>query len=326
MNTEIFKYAENGNLNKVKKLLNTVNLNIKNNGKNLLHTAIFHGQSKVARFLIYKGIHINSITSFGNTALNMASSENNFDLVKCLVENGADVHIKNSSGNSPLHATSRYGTLEMFKCLVENGADINDTGYGKSNCLHFASGGCNTELVEYLSTIFDPNSVTTDSSFPLIFCITSPESFVKKIKTAKILLSHGAEINKKNSSGHSPLFISTAYESDELVKLLLDHGADVNITDSEGCTPLMKAQNLAYTSEISELLLYRGAKVNMQDNYGNTALRYAANHRHEYLKLLIQHGGNLSIKNNAGLSPIQKLPDKVKLKFFNFACMGKNNL
>ena len=60
----------------------------------------------------------------------------------------------------------------------------------------------------------------------------------------------------------------------ERVRLLLDEGADINRADCYGRTPLNRAAGRGYT-EMVELLLVRGADINTADNDGYTPLDYA---------------------------------------------------
>ena len=66
----IFRYACDGNIEKVDSLLQTVDINTKSeNNSNLLHFATYCKQEKLVDILIDKGIDINAKNNFGDTPL-----------------------------------------------------------------------------------------------------------------------------------------------------------------------------------------------------------------------------------------------------------------
>ena len=57
----------------------------------------------------------------------------------------------------------------------------------------------------------------------------------------KLLIRHGAEIDKQDGIGGTALMGATYYGHERVVDLLLRHGAEINLRDSLGCTALMLA-------------------------------------------------------------------------------------
>lgn len=96
----------------------------------------------------------------------------------------------------------------------------------------------------------------------------------------------------------------------ESLKLMLAKGADINRPDKDGITPLMEAARYTYRagSKTTAFLLSRGAKVNLKTKKGNTALIFAsyaaATHYEdenvEVVKLLIGKGANVNVRNKEG--------------------------
>ncbi|ORX65883.1 ankyrin, partial [Anaeromyces robustus] len=54
----------------------------------------------------------------------------------------------------------------------------------------------------------------------------------------KYLIEHGADINKENEDGKTPLFWACESGNEDLVKYLIDLGADINKENEKGETPL----------------------------------------------------------------------------------------
>jgi ankyrin repeat protein len=73
-------------------------------------------------------------------------------------------------------------------------------------------------------------------------------------------------------------------------QILLDHGADINLGDIYSRTPLMWAATSSLGLPIVELLLERGANVHLQDSSGATALNWALEGgKKDVVSIIAQH-------------------------------------
>jgi quinoprotein dehydrogenase-associated probable ABC transporter substrate-binding protein len=207
--------------------------------------------------------------------LSNAVIANDFDRVKFLVSKGADVNKTDSQGWTPLQSAARTRHDKMADLLVSLGADVN-TG--------------------------DPT--------PLVTAVMRDH-----VPTVKVLLGHGAEIEKPGQDGFRPLPLAIAEDKYESAKALLEAGADVNTpTGDDGLTPLMIAAGQTSPAEgamfvpgstrptdIANLLIERGANVNAQSKSGVTALMIAATHNNPpMIGILIEAGADVTLKNNLG--------------------------
>lgn len=158
-------------------------------------------------------------------------------------------------------------------------------------------------------------------------------------EVVSFLIKKGAKVNSKNEEGKTALMYGPS-------KVLINAGADVNAKDNEGKTALMYA---AYNSgKVSvDLLIKNKANVNAKDNDGDTALLYAIRaytskgfdlsnpfgdggafctieeYENDYsadslelIKLLINNGANVNIKNKNGQTPLslsEEFPKLTKL-------------
>ena len=59
---------------------------------------------------------------------------------------------------------------------------------------------------------------------------------------AKLLISHGANINGKDINGKTPLHRAVIYERNWIIALLLSNGANINEKDNGGKTALQYAE------------------------------------------------------------------------------------
>ncbi len=102
----------------------------------------------------------------------------------------------------------------------------------------------------------------------------------------------GADVNKPDSNGYTPLTNAARQRQDQTVKLLIDLGADPNRADGNGMTPLITAAMRDAVPTI-KVLLAAGAKVDEPGPDGFAALALAlADRYYEAAKTLLDAGAN----------------------------------
>ena len=157
-------------------------------------------------------------------------------------------------------------------------------------------------------------------------------------EVVSFLIKKGAKVNSKNEEGKTALMYGPS-------KVLINAGADVNAKDNKGKTALMYAAYGRAKGSV-DLLIKNKAKVNAKDNGGDTALLYAIRRYtyegsewssdyyltdgsigstikeyednfspsfHELIKLLINNGANVNIKNKSGQTPLSLSKEFPKL-------------
>lgn len=155
-------------------------------------------------------------------------------------------------------------------------------------------------------------------------------------EVVSFLIKKGAKVNSKNEEGKTALMYGPS-------KVLISAGADVNTKDNKGKTALMYAAYGRAKGSV-DLLIKNKANVNAKDNDGDTALLYAIRaytsegfdlsnpfgdggafctieeYENDYsadnlelIKLLINNGANVNIKNKSGLTPLSLSKEFPKL-------------
>ena len=138
----------------------------------------------------------------------------------------------------------------------------------------------------------------------------------------KELVDAGADINKRDSTGHTALMLAAKRSNDSstegTVKIILDAGADVNAKDNLGWTALMYAAKYSATTSTEatvKMLIDAGADVNAKDDHGRTALMLAAKHSNRTstettVKLIIDADADVNAKNIWGWTALMFAANK----------------
>ena len=129
-------------------------------------------------------------------------------------------------------------------------------------------------------------------------------------EAARVLLAHGADVNRANDGGSTPLSHAAFLCNLELVQLFLDSGADVNIQMETGETALFGIgcyvdSSPAARIETLRLLLAHGANPNIVNEEGACVLSYAAVRGHmDAVKLLLEAGADPNLCDGSRDTPL----------------------
>lgn len=136
------------------------------------------------------------------------------------------INTKNNLGHTPLFLACNVGYLDTVKLLVDNGADINALTEELETPLMHSAGKGNYPVVEYLiKNGARLNEQDKDGHTALIIaCISGRKSPNKDyyIKTAKILIESGANVNVCNDEGNNVLHYAIMLLDDSLIKMIID--------------------------------------------------------------------------------------------------------
>lgn len=162
----------------------------------------------------------------------------------------------------------------------------------------------NSRVLQLLLRGFDPNTLSTKGSTPLMIAIQEPSP-----KVLQILLGlDQVNVNLLNRHDESALMLAGLKGQEPAARRLIERGADVNKT---GWTPLHYAATGGHVS-IMRLLFEHHAFVDPESPNGTTPLMMAARYGSaEAVKLLLDEGAVPTARNRLGLSAL------------DFACMGE---
>jgi ankyrin repeat protein len=116
----------------------------------------------------------------------------------------------------------------------------------------------------------------------------------------KQFIALGANKERKDEFGNTPLMLAVLVNSDDILYILIDEGVDINAKDNQGTTALSLAAFWGQTHFV-QTLIQHGALINLQDDFGDTALiRALSNGQLGTAKQLLESGADTSLKNSDG--------------------------
>jgi ankyrin repeat protein len=210
------------------------------------------------------------------------------------------------------------GDLEVVRSLIEEDdsliniviKDISDPELRKISTadprpLHIASAYCQIGVInELILNGAELNSRNFSGETPLFVAIEECDD----LEVVKLLINSGANINSRNSYGETPLSKAVQSGNMDMVRELLRRGADINSKNRRGITPLIIAiEDRDYP--MVKFLLDAGADPNVRDNNKKSvlALTVTSNQGNiEIVRELLKHGADINAQDRYGNTPLME--------------------
>ncbi|HPS45338.1 MAG TPA: ankyrin repeat domain-containing protein, partial [Treponemataceae bacterium] len=189
-----------------------------------------------------------------NTPLHVAAKNGRLGLVKLYLERGAKLEAKNADGDTPfLSACDDFDGHDCDKVatrrfLLEKGANakaVNKYGQNAFNILftninEFGLLYCYYPDSEFLKALVaagvDINRSGKCFGSPLLECVAASASMLNARPVIAELIALGADIERADGRGYTPLLFAAADGDLAAFSILLDRGADPTAKASDGAT------------------------------------------------------------------------------------------
>lgn len=180
-----------------------------------------------------------------------------------LLDWGCSVNQSDTRGQTALHLAASRGQIELLELLLRNKASVRALDEQKRTPLHWAAQHSSPDMAVLLlerSAAIDP--LDQDGRTPLLLACQNPSSST----TALQLLRYGANARAVDQLGNTALHLAT---DPPLIKALIASGAAVNASNHCGLTPLhLAVRHTTSRNEIVQLLADAGCQLDQPTPLG----------------------------------------------------------
>jgi ankyrin repeat protein len=251
------------------------------NGRSLIPSAIRTGKLDVLKLLVASGSRINDSVDF---VLHEAAVLDRIDILKFLLEifsDELDVNSTNTGSKTPIHVAAMEGHVSVIEFFISIGGNPNTVDSQKWTPLHHAASRNHLKAVEFLlenSDVKYAKELNGKTAFELAEERDHTRLFgllrwgdallraarVDDVHALKKCLAEGAEVNRKDQNGWTPLHWASFKGRIKSVKILLEHGAEVDSVDDAGYTPLHCAAEAGHLQVALVLIAHGGCQTNLK--------------------------------------------------------------
>lgn len=238
------------------------------------------------------GADVNMADEQGITTLYSAASGGHAEDVRTLLATpGIDVNKADIWGQTPLHRAAMNGHTEIVRMLLAApGIDIEKACQVRQmNLLQFAALAGLTDMVQQeFRNGTDVNKADKWGRTPLCGAAMNGHAEVVRL----LLAAPGIDMEKACHVGQmSRLQFAAVAGLSDMVQQELRNGADINKANQWGQTPLCNAAFRGHAEVVRLLLAAPGIDVNKADQWGLTPLGYAAEKGHSEIMRMLRAAG-----------------------------------
>lgn len=182
------------------------------------------GNTEQVRQLLQSGADINATDEQGRTAVMAATYHNHVGTVDALIQAGADINIRDKQLNNVFLYAGAEGMMDILRLAIEADADVTLTNRFGGTALIPASDRGHVEIVQELltRTDVDVNHINNLNWTALLEAVILGDGSEHYQRIVKLLLEHGADAELPDGNGVTPLQHARERGYQEIEHILLD--------------------------------------------------------------------------------------------------------
>jgi ankyrin repeat protein len=243
-----------------------VDVNVKaSDGSTSLMWAAYNDDLELVQALLKAGAKADVTSNFGATALTEAIKLGDVPLFKVLLDAGANIESPNQDNQTALMLAISGNQVEMAKTLIERGANVKAMEtFRDQTALMWAASGSQPEIVDLLLAKGANTQVN----------LRAKSDDWERQQTSEPRAQYGS----RQTGGLTALLYATRAGCLPCARSLVEAGADVNKPNPDGVTPLLNALDNS-RFDIAMYLLDKGANPHVWDMSGRTAIYVAVDRK-----------------------------------------------
>lgn len=202
----------------------------------------------------------------GADDLMRAARYGNMAELRRFLDEGESAESRDALGMTLLLQAARHGRAESVRFLISRGVDVEARDFNGGSVLSFAirgsAGGSNEEMEGLASDLADSTKIGVGMKSDALEDAVRYGSLSILERLAK---KPGIDLNRRGSSGETPLHCAIRLGERKKALRLIDAGADVNACDDAGVPLLFAALD---DFEMFDKLAFWGANVNVSHSEG----------------------------------------------------------
>ena len=241
-----------------------------------------------------------------------ADIEKSEQIVKLLLASKSGDNLNLNIRNPKIHQRTALLTSIAYKqtpialdILNQDGVDINTADIEGTTALSLSARFGLTEVVarllQFPSIDIDAAEIGDQRTALLFAARYSPA-----VEVVDLLLSKGADPNKADMRGRSPLVMSILADNEDMFQTFIGHSSpsiELTCIDKDGRSLMHWAAEAGNVSAI-DALHSKSAQVTLTDSLGMTALHDACRYgKSEAAERLLEFGADRTVKDNLGRTP-----------------------
>ncbi|XP_048741103.2 uncharacterized protein LOC125655030 [Ostrea edulis] len=256
--------CRNGHSGIVKRLLEEININLKDNqGRTPIFEASRYGHKYVVELLLTNHADVNIPEMKDHKyPIHMASKTGHYCVVEMLIEHGADVNVKDRYSQTSLHLACRMGHSNAVMLLISNGADCNRRDYERKTPLHVAYENHDQKIIAMLLENC-PSIYMSKNMAQNILDMGIKEG---NQSIVQMIIGRDIDINLQNIYGQTPVHAACRLGVPIVLELLLKKNPNCSLVDIGGSIPLHYSLWMGNTDVTKVLLKYENGRSSCQGN------------------------------------------------------------